>query len=203
MIYSQGQEQTVIEKHFSDIEMTHGHLLSIGENDGKTFSNSLALIEKGWYATLFEPNPFAFEKLYELHKKNARVVLHKKAIANYDGTMILHCNAPHIKCDIGLLSTLVPSEKNRWGELPFSEEIVNVNRLCSVDLPNNIHFITIDAEGMDYDILTQIDLKRLDTRMVCIEWNSIETEAKRMTEYCNQHGLNEIYRNAENLIFAK
>ena len=43
-MYSQNQEEQIILDYFNDVKV--GHVLDIGANDGKTFSNSLALIER-------------------------------------------------------------------------------------------------------------------------------------------------------------
>jgi len=58
MRYSQNNEQEIIENFFKRQENEGSDLvlLSIGENDGKTLSNSLACIERGWRATLVEPS---------------------------------------------------------------------------------------------------------------------------------------------------
>jgi hypothetical protein len=63
-------------------------------------------------------------------------------------------------------------------------------------------YITIDAEGYDWDILKQIDLAKYEVQMLCIEWNGDTELAEKYTQYCNQFGLSELHRNAENMIFA-
>jgi hypothetical protein len=59
-------------------------------------------------------------------------------------------------------------------------------------------FINIDIEGMDFEVLSQIDLT--DVKCVCVEYNGIEPQ--KYIDYCAQFGLTEIHRNGENLIFA-
>lgn len=58
--YSQNGEQEAILKIFGESE---GRFLDIGAYDGKTFSNTLALIERGWSGVLIEPSPNAFMAL--------------------------------------------------------------------------------------------------------------------------------------------
>ena len=58
-------------------------------------------------------------------------------------------------------------------------------------------FISIDAEGLDLDILRQIDLS--NTRMVCVEWNGKQKE--EFIAACP--GFRLIHENGENLIFAR
>ena len=62
--YSQNNEQKHILEFFNGKK---GTLLSIGENDGQTYSNAYALIQLGWISALVEPSEIAFNKLKELY----------------------------------------------------------------------------------------------------------------------------------------
>lgn len=206
MIYSQGAEQTVIENYFNTKGIKKGFLVDIGANDGQTFSNSLALIQSGWKAILFEPNPDAYDKLNDLHASNPDVTCLEMAIGTTEGYIQLLCNSPHIENDCGLLSSLVENETEKWRDVGINFKAVNVevNRWSDIMYDEKfVDFITIDAEGMDYDIMSQINLKKLGVRCLCIEWNSVESERLRMTDYAQLHGMREIFRNAENLIFVR
>jgi hypothetical protein len=64
-------------------------------------------------------------------------------------------------------------------------------------------FITIDAEGMDFEILHQMNLTDLGCKCICIEHNSTPQIADKMKAYCSIFGLtNELLRNGENIILA-
>ena len=65
-----------------------------------------------------------------------------------------------------------------------------------------LDFISIDAEGMDWVILSQINLHALQTKCVCVEWNGDPKLLTLYSDYCGEFGLKEIHRNAENVIFA-
>lgn len=65
-----------------------------------------------------------------------------------------------------------------------------------------LDFITIDIEGMDWELLQAIDLTAVGCKCLCIEWNSRHDLERLFTQYCNKHNMIEIHRNAENLIFA-
>lgn len=204
-MYSQHKEEEVILNYFENIKH-QGSLLSIGENDGKTFSNALALIEKGWLATLVEPDERALNLLYQWHAENERVEIFPYAIDDEDSVdvrkKILHINDPHIQGDTGLLSTLIESEKNRWNGLGFKTqevECINYKRLLVHASYSPYDFINIDCEGLDYDILKQIDLST--TSLVCVEHNGKEIE--KYISYGEKFGLKEIHRNGENIILSR
>ena len=67
-MYSQNDEEKIILDLLKDQPV--GRLLDIGAFDGKTFSNSLALFEKGWSGVVVEPNPESLVALIKLHGKN-------------------------------------------------------------------------------------------------------------------------------------
>ena len=207
--YSQGKEQEVILEYFKG---RTGTFVDLGANDGLTLSNTRALLESGWQGVLVEPIPAAFEKLIQnadYFIKNGKAKAMQVAIAPKDGPIELHESGTHLrKGDVGLLSTLVPSEMDRWkrsGE-EFSSVTVPGMTVKSfireIALPQ-INFFSIDCEGMDLDILTQLDLRAHDCEMLCIEYNNNKVAESIMSVYCANHGLRLIKRNFENLIFAR
>lgn len=200
-MYSQNNEEQIILNYFGD---KIGSVLDIGANDGKTFSNSLALIERGWVATLVEPHPVAYEKLTQLHAGNDSVECVRAAICEHNDKVTLHINTPHIPNDIGLLSTVVKSESEKWGNVVHYNEVqvqgYTFKRFCEIWKVDKFDFITIDAEGMDYAILSQINLTESGCSMVCVEYNGIELD--KYINYCEQFGMKVKHVNAENLIMA-
>lgn len=210
MKYSQNNEQEHILEYFKD---NYGiSVLDIGANDGKTFSNSLALIERGARAVLVEPSPTAFEKLMATHRgKPHQVQCVRAAIGSGSGVVDLHESGPHLpdSSDVALLSSVVPEETTRWKEAkrPVEFNTIQVNMITYAQLQQlaycyHFDFITIDAEGLDVQILRQINLA--GTRMVCVEHNGDQEAMKSIEKYCSSFGLNRvIYCSGENLIMAR
>jgi FkbM family methyltransferase len=203
--YSQNQEQEHILKYFGEFK---GTLCDIGANDGKTFSNSLALIERGWKALLFEPSPKAFAKLTALHEANNNVICICKAVGIETGTFTLHESGPHLpdQSDFSLLSTLDAKEKARWkGSVEFTPievDVITVDQVLSIADVESFDFITIDAEGLDIEILKTFDLGK--TKLVCVEWNGNYAVKDEIIEYCMSYGLwSFIYESGENIIIGK
>ena len=204
-MYTQNKEQEYILEYFKDFK---GTLLDIGANDGKTFSNSLALIENGWKACLVEPSYTAFDKLKELHKGNDNVKLFNVAIGGEKGVLTFHESGCHLKdkSDHALLSSLDESETLKWKKAGVAFNKYDVSVITYSDLVGidgaNFDFITIDAEGLDIEILKQIDLTH--TSLLCIEWNSIVANKLVILEYSSQFGMNKIiYESGENLLICR
>lgn len=203
MYKSQNSEVQVILGYFGDFR---GTLLDVGANDGKTFSNSYDLIKMGWNGLLVEPSS-AYESLIKLYADNHHVCCIKAGIAKESGTMTLAESGAHVKDgnDHALVSSFNLLETQRWRNsgVKFTDVEVDVITFEELPHPHKFDFISIDVEGLEMDILEQIDLTGVGCSVLCIEWNGNKQQAFKFTNYCYKHGLKEIHRNAENLIFAK
>ena len=199
-MYSQNFEEAIVKKYFGN---QTGTLIDIGANDGKILSNSLSLIESGWKAVLVEPCENPYEKMCDLHAGNENVYCYNIAIDTEDGEKEINSMGDHLgKGDTDLLSTLKkPIEK--WEGVEFHPEKVICRtfdtflKFCPL---KKFDFISIDAEEMDYEILSQIDLKEIGCRCLCCEHNG--NNIGKFILYAQKFKMKEIYRNNENIIFA-
>lgn len=203
MSYAQNKEDLFVLGYFKGYV---GTLLEIGANDGVTLSNSKLLIEKGWKAHLVEPSS-VHDELSKLYKGNPDVMTYKIGIHDIDKDMVLHESGAHVPNgkDKALVSTVIHSEKVRWGNVEFREitvPFVKFKTFLKFAGIETFDFISIDAEGCDWLILQQINLEEVGCKCLCIEHNGDPELIKNYTKYCAQFGLTPILRNAENLIFA-
>lgn len=216
-MYSQNNEQEVILKYFGD---KVGTFIDIGANDGKTLSNTFALSERGWSGVLVEPSPSAFANLKDNYKIdstkmdaikiirqdgiNPTFYFYPFALGVTNGTVKMWDSGTHLnKGDTSLLSTLVEKDKTKWEKSTNFTEIevqcfrwkTFLNRLKF----KAFDFISIDAEGLDYEILKQIDLR--ETSLICVEYNG---DANLKLEFDKlMIGFKIIYTSPENLIYAR
>ena len=65
----------------------------------------------------------------------------------------------------------------------------------------NFDIISIDIEGMDYDVLSQMNLTELDCKVLCVEFNG--KDMQKYIDYAQLHGMILQHQNPENLIFLK
>jgi hypothetical protein len=101
--------------------------------------------------------------------------------------------------------TIKKAETKRWPGTEFKERMTEVWTYRSL-IHNSplkyFDFISIDAEGVDYEILEQINLKH--TQMVCIEHNGNVDLFHLIKDYCNKAGLTKcLLTNLENVIWAR
>lgn len=209
-MYSQYDEETIILDYFKGF---FGTLCDIGANDGVTFSNSRALLERGWYGVLVEPS----EKTFEVLTKNSepfsnQVLLHNVGIADYCGWSEFHESGPLMsKNDHSLISSMKEAETERWKKkskpsdpiVKFKKTKIPVIDFATL-LKNSgcdmFDFITIDVEGMEVEILRQIDIKALGCKMICIEYNG-KSELAEIYDSLTPHPV--LYKNKTNIIYAE
>lgn len=200
-MYSQNNEEEEILKYFGD---KVGTFISIGENDGITLSNVRALAERGWSGVLVEPSPSAFAKLKENYKDKEGFYLYRFALGITNGLVKMWDSGTHFNTgDTSLLSTLVEADRDKWAaSTKFTEIEVQcfrwktfLNRLKI----KKFDFISLDAEGLDYEILKQIDLR--DTSCVCVEFNG---DANLKVKFdALMIGFKLIYTSSENLVYVR
>jgi FkbM family methyltransferase len=211
-MYTQNNEEQIINQYFSGYK---GVLLDIGANDGITFSNSLSLIENGWSGFLVEPSEKAYEKLKILHQGRLdQVHICKCGIAEETGIKPFFESGSYEGRgnDVALLSCVNPEEKKRWGDkVQFEETIARFytfnDFICLISdvfgFDGKLDFISIDAEGMDWQILQQIDLKEYDCKCLCIEHNGNVDLISKFKTYCEKFSMKQIGFNNENIIFSR
>lgn len=210
--FSQNNEEQIVKEHFFGKNSDSLTLLDIGANDGQTFSNSLGLIRQGWTAHLLEPSVKAYTLLSDLHKDNPRVFTYGFGISDVSGTKAFWESGSYENKgeDIALMSCIDPKEKERWKDkVEFQQTQAHFYTFLDFMMNPNVQpgqifdFITIDAEGSDWDILSQINLDAVQCRCLCVEYNSLPLMRNLFTDYAAKFGMRLREQNAENLIFVR
>jgi FkbM family methyltransferase len=209
MFYGQNKEDEIINnlivsKYGSEFK---GSILDLGANDGITLSNSRFFLENGWRGVLVEAGRLPYQKLMTTILPNTIAI--NCAIGNQDGSLTFYESTNLLNSDdVGLVSSLVPDETQRWRNAGINYSEYNVDCYTWKSFKEKFHLesqnfdiISIDIEGMDYVVLSQMNLLELDCKVLCVEFNGKEIE--KYINYVNNFGLNLVHQNPENLIFFK
>lgn len=209
MFYGQNKEDEVIHQLISSKygENFKGSFLDLGANDGITLSNSRYFIENGWNGVLIEAGKLPYQKLMSTILPNTIAI--NCAIGNQNGSLTFYESTNLLDAnDVGLVSSLVADETQRWRKagVGYSEYQVECftweSFLDKFHLKSqNFDIISIDIEGMDYDVLIQMNLEELGCKVLCVEFNG--KDIQKYVEYAVKHGMSLIHQNPENLIFLK
>lgn len=200
-MYSQNNEEEIIRNYFNSSLVSY---LDIGANDGKTLSNSYAFYLAGSEGVCVEASPKAFGLL---QKNQPNSILINSAVGTYDGNITLYESGELLgNGDTSLVSSTVESELKRWDNINMPFEPILVKCITFDTLINECHinkfdFLTIDIEGMELDVLPQIDFNKLCIKLACIEWNSKDKD--KYDNIMQPQGFRIIHTNAENLIYTK
>ena len=203
-MYSQNKEEQYILEYFKG---RTGAFLDLGCNDCKTFSNTRALFELGWKGVLVDPSPKAISKCRELYNGHKGVYIYEYAISDHNGKKMLQQSGQLIDSrDVALVSTFHDSEMGRFKQTvsytPVEVKTFRwktfLNRLKSIKM-QDFNFVSIDCEGDDLEILSQMDLSKVE--LICLEWNGKPDLKKAFEEYLQ--GFKLIYTSGENLLYGR
>ena len=144
--------------------------VDVGANNGFYGSNSFPFVARGWRSVLIEPHPRAFERLEKLHAGKKRTTCLNMACADKAGELPLYFSVN----DDTSRATLCTDDSPMWQRVRSKDyKMVRVERLEIVlkehGIPEEFGILSIDTEGMDYEVLLGLDLKRWHPRLIVTE----------------------------------
>lgn len=165
MSYSQNGEEKVILDIFGDHV---GRFLDIGAWDGKTFSNTAALVDLGWNGVLVEASPHSFDALANRYEGNDRLQLVCAAmVTRAEGPVLLH-ETPDA------LSTTVAAHRDKWASQarfrPIHVGTFDWRQLIDA-FGDSFDMVTIDTEGTSALLYFSMP-PRIRPRVIVIEHDS-------------------------------
>jgi FkbM family methyltransferase len=204
--FSQNNEEEIIINLFNGKH--NGVFMDIGSNDGVTLSNTFALAQYyGWTGLLVEASPKAYERMlknYELIDRDFDFQC--VAIGKEDKELLFYESGELLgKGDTSLVSSAVPYELLRWAsiDMPFEKIFVPCTTVKTMlERSRHTHFdlLSLDIEGMELDVLPQIDFKALKIQVAVIEFNG--KNEKAYNDIMFPQGFKLVSKNMENLIYT-
>lgn len=170
--YSQNFEDIILSAFFTDIDK--GYYVDIGAFDPIEDSVTKYFYERGWSGINVEPNRRLYEKLLRDRPRDTNLncgVSNKKGELKYRE----YINGKG-------LSTFSSDMKTDYKKNPtfntkeFTDTTTPVKRLVDIldeVKPKAIHFMKVDVEGYEYEVLSSNDWKRYRPEVLCIEANHI------------------------------
>ncbi len=162
MRHSQYEEDDIIREFFGD---KPGRFLDLGAADGQKSSNTRALFERGWKGVCVEPNPRLFAELFDLYRQCPDVTLVNAALS-IDGRELRFYQADQLSTafepTVGLENMAPLFTGHHW--LPS----ITPRRLAQLTVPP-FDFISLDCEGMDYEIAYAAGSLFAGAKLICWE----------------------------------
>jgi len=191
--YSQHGEQPLILDYFKGYV---GRFLDIGAFDGKTFSNTYALVERGWEGACVEPSPQVFPGLMRNHAANPKITLVNAAIEVEAGLRTFYSSPDAV-------STLDQAHYELW-KSRGQYTPVHVWTTAMADFlaafPGPYDFINIDTEGTSVTLLLALPLGELGAKLICVEHDNRHADIEA---FCEARGLTVQKRIACNTLLSR
>ncbi len=189
--YSQWGQDTLIEDFFSFNPPAYKIFVDVGAYDGITISNTHYLYKAGWNGLCVEPVLNNYQKLCETYK-DTRIKCIRMAVSLTEGEVLVSKQ--------GTGSSIIPNKEGCISERVVSSRLTTLLAANKID---NIDFLSIDAEGYDFEALQSIDLNKYSPKLIVIEYNTNAEEKKRITEYLERYHYTIWHDNVQDLFFRK
>jgi len=142
-----------------------GFWIDVGAADPDTHSVTRVFSERGWCGVNIEPTRVLFERLAAARPREINLNV---AVAARPGQMMFY------ECADATLSSLDPAiaERNRADGRAVTErrvEVVTLADVCRAHARGEIHFLKIDVEGAEAEVLAGADFMTFRPWIVVIE----------------------------------
>ena len=191
-MYSQNKEEGVINSLFGD----SGRFLDVGAHDGKTFSNTLRLYERGWSGVLVEPSPASFAGLERQYKDKPRVDLVNAAVCKHNGEVTLFDSGGDA------ISSTSAAHKEKWEKgynVKYKEikvKAITWNALFEA-YGTDFQFVNLDTESTNWELLKTFPFDLCHPMCMCVEYDDKKAQMENLLA---KHEYRTVYTSGENIV---
>lgn len=165
--FSQVGEDRILDFLFSSLGIRHPSYLDIGTNHPVIGSNSYFFYQRGSRGVCVEPDPVLFEMIKRKRPKdiciNAGIGMNETSEADFYIFPVSGWNTFSKK----------EAEYRKANGQPYNKVIrmplKNINTIIRGNFKTNPDFISIDVEGLDFDIVKSLDFETLAPKVLVIE----------------------------------
>lgn len=185
--------------------------VDVGAHNGVSISNSYPFIKKGWRCISVEPNPYIFKDLKKnLKDYKDKVTFVQRAVSDKKGTAkfyfdkkgFLASRKKGSKSDKkkGMRSTIQPMLFHEMSNTYITVKVDTLTHILKeAKAPKDIAIISIDTEGMDYEVVKGLDIKKYKPRVILTE-DYVKTKDMKYKllremgyKHINQDGINSVW----------
>jgi FkbM family methyltransferase len=195
-------EDLILKRIFGKQE--EGFYVDVGAHHPKQFSNTYAFYQKGWRGINIDAMPGSMELFNKLRPRDINI---EKAISDKKETLTYYrFNVPAINSFSKELSV----ERNGVGNYRITSrlkiETITLEEVLDTYLPKGqgIDFLTIDVEGLDYQVLRSNNWEKYQPSVILIEAGQLTCEealAVEISTFLKEKGYYLIAKTLDNLIW--
>ena len=163
-------------------------VVDVGANDGFYGSNSFPFVARGWKAILIEPHPVVFAQLQKRFADSPHVTCLNLACAECSGKRPLFLGTDGESPSLSTLCTdpALLSQQGRTDQSIFVPVETLADLLKAQQIPHDFGLLSIDTEGMDYEVLLGLDCSIWRPRVIITE--DYEPKEASKADYLKAHG---------------
>ncbi len=203
--FSQEGEDMILSRIIG--EKKDGFYVDVGAHHPKRFSNTYYFYKRGWKGINLDAMPGSM-KLFQIIRSRD-INLEIPISSNNEELTYYIFNEPALNGFSKILSENRNIEGNDYfivDEIPLHTQ--TLTQILEVYLPINttIDFLTIDVEGLDYEVLKSIDFQKYQPRLILVELlnNNLEEVLKsNVTLFLKSNGYSLHYKTLNTAFFLK
>lgn len=208
MFYSQDKQDEYLETNvFKGFK--NGIFMDIGAHDGISFNNTM-YFEKynNWTGINVEPIQKIYDRLVANRPNSVNI---NCAVSDTNGTAEFICNSGWTEMISGLKKSYDPRHmerlENETREKNSFTEIIQVptkrfDTLCEENNIDHIHYLSIDVEGAEWDVIQSINFDKVFIDVIGFE-NNYEDVSKVIQEYLEKKGYILIHKKLDIFMIHK
>lgn len=184
--FSQNGEDIIIQNILQWLNIDHPVFMDVGTYHPSIINNTYLLYLRGCQGLCIEPNPTLFAEIKKIRKRD---ICLNVGVSNTIGKAIFYVMSN------GTLSTMDKEQAlhfQRSGESSIEKEIeieiLTVESIIQQYLNNKVpHFITMDIEGLDLQVLETIDFNKYRPQVLCLETkDAYHNKNNKMIEFMKE-----------------
>eukprot|EP01133_Synstelium_polycarpum_P004716 gene4716-5503_t len=167
--YSQDGEDMIL-KAFFEQKKGKGFFVDVGAHHPVRFSNTRYFYKKGWRGINVEPTPSAIGLFNWLRKRDINLNV---GVGKEKGTLTFYCfNEPALNSFSKEVSERVSRESSKYKVIKeIGIPVLPLSEILEKNLPQGtaIDFLSIDVEGLDFEVLQSNNWDKYRPEMVLVE----------------------------------
>lgn len=170
--YSQDGEDMILKALFEQKKGYKGFFVDVGAHHPVRFSNTKYFYNRGWRGINIEPTPDAIKAFKLFRKRDINLNI---GIGPEKGSLTFHCfNEPALNSFSKEVSERVDRESDKYKIIKRLEiDVLPLSEVFDKYLPQGqkIDFISIDVEGLDYQVLLSNNWDKYQPEVILVEEN--------------------------------